>query len=324
VTSASRALLAAAALSLSGRAALAEEPPANDAAKQAEASFEEGKRLLKDGQVALACGKLDESERLDPSLGTLGLLATCHEQQGRLATAYREYRETARVAHATGDEREAVARQRADAIERAVPRIIVRAARPIPFLEVTLDGEHLAPSLLGTEILLDPGTVRVQARAPSRKDFSAAVTLAPNVTATLEIPDLAPTDATEPKGPPAVAPAGASSRRTIGFVAGGAGFVSLAIGAGLAFAAAGKNGDSKVVQATCTTEAACAEGKSLRDDAFRAATFSTIAFGVGLAGLGAGTVLILYDKAGGGDRRSLSIAPRLAPGAGGATVTGSF
>ncbi len=44
--------------------------------------FKEAKALLNSGRIPEACRKLEESERLDPSGGTLLNLAVCHEREG--------------------------------------------------------------------------------------------------------------------------------------------------------------------------------------------------------------------------------------------------
>lgn len=44
--------------------------------------------LVQKGDWAAACPKFEESERLDPGIGTLYHLADCYEHVGRLATAW--------------------------------------------------------------------------------------------------------------------------------------------------------------------------------------------------------------------------------------------
>jgi len=52
----------------------------------AEMLFEEGRRLLESRDVAAACAKFAESQRLEPAGGTLMNLAACHERAGKTAT----------------------------------------------------------------------------------------------------------------------------------------------------------------------------------------------------------------------------------------------
>ena len=58
-------------------------------ARTADALFNEGTALLKAGKLDEACGKLAESQSTEPAIGTLGLLAYCHEQSGKLDCAAR-------------------------------------------------------------------------------------------------------------------------------------------------------------------------------------------------------------------------------------------
>ena len=61
----------------------------------AEALFKEGKKLLAEQKVPEACRKFESSYRIDPAPGTLINLALCHEQEGKLATAWGEFNEYA-------------------------------------------------------------------------------------------------------------------------------------------------------------------------------------------------------------------------------------
>src|SRR5262245_46693217 len=85
----------------------------------AEALFRDARRSMKAGDYAAACPKLAESNRLDPSPGTLLNLAICEEKIGRLATAWTKYRQLFDVL-GSSDERRRLAIERAEAIE---PRI---------------------------------------------------------------------------------------------------------------------------------------------------------------------------------------------------------
>jgi hypothetical protein len=111
--------------------------------REAERLFDEGKARYEAGQIEQACELLGRSNRLDPAVGTLGLLGACHERQGKIATAWEEYRETAERARAIGDaEREQYARDRALALEAKIPTITLVAPSDVT---VSRNGAPVAP-----------------------------------------------------------------------------------------------------------------------------------------------------------------------------------
>src|SRR6187431_1585248 len=118
--SARRAMALAALLAV---ASLAPPALARDAdAAAAEALFDEARRLLASGDVKAACPKFAESYRLDPALGALLNLAACHEKEGRVATAWSEYRDAAAQAlKARDDKRAAYAKKQAATLEPRLP-----------------------------------------------------------------------------------------------------------------------------------------------------------------------------------------------------------
>src|SRR5262249_15438425 len=66
-------------------------PTAADRFK-ADQRLREARRLEQKGEVAQACAAFEESERLNPVIGTLVELASCHAHEGKLATARSEFR----------------------------------------------------------------------------------------------------------------------------------------------------------------------------------------------------------------------------------------
>ncbi|MFM2417004.1 MAG: hypothetical protein RL385_1727, partial [Pseudomonadota bacterium] len=61
----------------------------------AEALFDRGLQLLRDGKVSEACSALEESESIEPGIGTMLYLADCYERLGRTASAWALFREAA-------------------------------------------------------------------------------------------------------------------------------------------------------------------------------------------------------------------------------------
>src|ERR1700712_2696749 len=80
----------------------------------AQALFNDAKQLMTTGRYAEACPKLEESQRLDPGVGTLFHLADCDEHVGKTASAWAAFLEVAAEAKSSGQPaRERVARDRA-------------------------------------------------------------------------------------------------------------------------------------------------------------------------------------------------------------------
>jgi serine/threonine-protein kinase len=65
----------------------------------AEALFDQGVRLMKQNSFNDACPKLEESERIDPAVGTLLYLGECYERVGKTASAWATFREAASLAN---------------------------------------------------------------------------------------------------------------------------------------------------------------------------------------------------------------------------------
>jgi hypothetical protein len=153
-----------------------------------EALFQEGRRLMKAGDFAGACPKLEESLRLDPALGTLVNLAACEEERGRTATAWEHWRAAADQLP-SGDKRRATALARATALERVLPHLTITLAAEVSSeAEVKRDGVRLGRASLGLPLPVDPGSHVVTLVAPGREPRELETTLRAkeNQTLTLE------------------------------------------------------------------------------------------------------------------------------------------
>jgi hypothetical protein len=160
----------------------------------AEALFREGRRLLDEGRTAEACDKLAESQRLDPSSGTLINLAACHAKLGKIATAWAEFLAAARLALAQQRPlRAEEAKRRAAELEPKVPYLTVRVAARPPGLVLTHNGTRLAESAIGMALPVDPGEHVVVATAPGREEWTTTVTISElGQHRVVDVPELAP------------------------------------------------------------------------------------------------------------------------------------
>jgi hypothetical protein len=292
----------------------------------AEALFTEGRRLMAEGSVAQACQKFEASQKLDPGVGTSLNLAECYERSGRTASAWAQFREAISLARAIGSaEREQLARERADALEKRLARLTITVEGEAPSgLEVRRDGARLDPAELGIAIPVDPGTHAVTASAPGRADFTTSVEVqGDGAQAAVKIPALAAaTSEPEPAAPEAaagveVSSSSGSSQKTVAAIVAGVGLAGVGVGSYFGLTAASTWDDAK---SKCTDYPyGCgSEGKSLADDARTQATMSTVGLGVGLALVTAGAVLWFTAGPSKPEATSFGIGPS------GAAVKGSF
>jgi hypothetical protein len=131
----------------------------------AEALFRDAVQLLLADKIDEACPKFLESQAIDPSLGTLLYLATCHEKQGRTASAWSEFTSAKDWAERTNQgERAAFARRHLAPLEERLSSVVLRAPT-IPGLRIMVDNGVLSVAAVGTPLPLDPGqhTIAVEA-----------------------------------------------------------------------------------------------------------------------------------------------------------------
>jgi hypothetical protein len=304
----------------------APEPPSTPAAR-ADAMFQSGKRLLEEGQVEAACKQLAESDVLDPTVGTLGLLAACHERQGRVATAWSEFRETARRAEASRDGRAEFARQHAAALEPRLPKLSIRLSRPgRPGVVIRRNDQAVPASEIGVEVAVDPGPYEIVARGGGAEHRST-VTAREGAAVAVDVPDLAPSPAAPPPDPTYTQRLGL--RWPAGLAAIGVGLFGVGVGAVSGIAAMNQNLESRqsfdTCQASGLASSACASGRDARANAFQMATLSTAGFGVGVAGLAAGATLLLWPARGAASASGrVSVGPVVGANGGGALAQGAF
>lgn len=295
-----------------GRSARAQS--ATDSAT-AESLFNEALTLLSSENAAEACPKLEESQRLDPGVGTLLYLADCYQRLGRSASAWATFREASYLAKDKGDEREAVAIDFARKLEPQLSYLTLKI-RPQPgvALEVEHDGKRVGEALWNTAVPVDPGTHHLRLSAAGKQTWSTdiAVSAGP-ARAEVELPALEaalpepPPPAPPPPRPLPTVPPG-NQRQWISWTLVGVGGASILGGGVLALLA---HADDKDANAHCRPDilTLCdASGVKLGNRAKTKAALAGVSTAIGIAALGTGVTLLLTARA----RSATDQAPTLA------------
>jgi len=257
----------------------------------AEALFRDAVQLLLADKVDEACPKFLESQAIDPSLGTLLYLATCHEKQGRTASAWSEFTSAKDWAERTNQgERAAFARRHLTPLEQRLSNVLLRAPE-IPGLHIKVDNGVLSVAAVGTPLPLDPGQHTIAVEAEGYMPWHTTVTIPVEPGSTeVTVPQLEPVHTSLP--PPSTTPnpvegghekaptagPGNSVPLWIGAGVAGAGVVAGSIFGGLAVGARNSAADA------CTNNRCTQSGLSDIDNAKTFATVSTVGFCVGLGG----------------------------------------
>jgi hypothetical protein len=302
--------------------------------KDAEELFRQGKGEMAKGNYDRACPMFAESYKQDPAMGTLLNLALCHEAIGRIASAWGEWRaveQQARAAVPPREDRITMAKEHAEKLEPRLSRIrlLVPPEARVDGLEVKVDGEAKGEPLWGG-IPVDPGTRKIVASAPGKKPVSLDVKVDDEgVVVPVTLPKLA--DAPVSSGTRGSGGdvgveiakveeyAANRARRTTGFVIGGIGIVTLAVGAAFGIGAIINDGQAKdACPAPCienSPQAGDADQKT--DRAFVFANIANVTIPLGILATGIGAYLVLTA----GPTEKVAIAPFGSSHARGAALT---
>jgi serine/threonine-protein kinase len=161
----------------------------------AQSLFDQAKQLVAQGHYDQACPKLQESQRLDPGIGTQFHLADCLQHIGRNASAWSLFREVESQAHALGQQgRERVARDRATALEPFLSRLIIapKDYGESAHVEVRRDGVPVARDEWSVPVPIDPGTHVVTLLAANKRPWESNVDVpADGRVVTVDLPAMA-------------------------------------------------------------------------------------------------------------------------------------
>lgn len=263
--------------------------------------FDDAEALMAKGEVAQACTRYAESERLDPQLGTLLHLGDCYDKEGKTASAWVSFKDAAELAAQRHDDREAPARARLAELEPRLSKLTIEvSAEAPPGLEIEQDGESIGRATLGSPFPIDPGEHKIVARARGYEDWSQSVIVS-NAASTVRV--IVPGLRSLPPHPAVAAPAtyvsapsplasrstaqanldspvrdAGASQRVLGYVIGGAGIVGIGVGTAFALAMKSKMSDRDDANA-CSNTSACTFDNKIRIDQLtsEARTFATVA-----------------------------------------------
>ena len=304
----------------------------------AESLFREGKTLMDKKDFARACPKFAESLRQDASSGSALALGVCYAGLGKTASAWSAYLTAATLARRDGrKDREKAAAQRAAELEKKLAHVTLELSpetRALAGLEVKQDDSAVG-SAAWENAPIDPGVHKLIVTASHKKPFETEFTV-DNTAASqvVKIPVLEDEYVAPPDVPnkPGEKPQGndkPSLLRTTGYVVGGVGLASLAVGGVFGAVAISKSSDAK---SHCPA-AQCGD-RSAVDNNHTAGTFadiSTVTIALGGVALVAGVIFVLTApsasaKTGQGGASAPALYPMLGigPQSGSAGIGGAF
>jgi hypothetical protein len=255
-------------------------------------------------------------ERRDGDRGPVRAPRRCSgpgEGRSRLVAASKHWQQGIAQLPA-GDERLAISKERAAALEKRIPHVVVALTGDLPAgASIEVDGNGVPVEELRAGAAVDPGPHVVVLRVPGAPDQRSTVDLAEGERKSVTFVPAAP------PAPPEVH-TGPSSARVAGFVVGGVGLVGVVVAAATGAVLVSKNAQ---ITSGCPSKANCSAAEmSLVDSTGSLKIVNAVGWGVGIAGVATGVVLIVVG--GKGTRPETAIAPTALPGGAGLSVSGSF
>ena len=275
----------------------------------AEVLFREARAAMKHGNYAEACPKLAESQRLDPSTGTLLNLALCEEHTGRLTQAWLHLRAFLDTIPRDDDRVPAVREHLAD-LDARLPRLTLElTSRSRDSNRLLLDGAEVPPVSWGSAIPVDSGEHVIVARSEGANTFQRSVRLAEGERyhLTLDLPASTPVGMNLPQAPgvrdvpitksslPAAPAHGACNQRCAGTVLVGVGVGGLIAGI-LAGRVVLEKRDVVKDPSHCQNGHCDEEGLKAAADGKTWSLVSTLSVGAGAVAAATGGFLLVYHS----------------------------
>jgi serine/threonine-protein kinase len=314
----------------------------------AESLFDQALELLRKGSLDEACSRFEQSQRIDPAVGTLLYLAECYERTGRFASAWATFREAASSAAASGQpDRAKVGTERAEKLAPKLSQVTFQlaAGAGLEGLEVSRNAQRLAPELYGVPVPVDPGEHLIRASAAGYQTWELRIQVpAQKSEQVVTVPPLTPLPTAEPAPaapeapaeervvalPVASAPVEDSQSRGVApawiWVSAGVGVTG--VGVGVVFGLVAKRHDDDAERYCNGARCFDPRGERLSEDSRRAALIANVGYGVGAAGVITAVVLSLLggddEDAAADAPRALAFAPTLHTEGGGLNLRGAF
>jgi len=267
---------------------------------------EEGVASYQAGDYATALDRLDRAYATLPTSALALWSARAMEQLGHWVEASERYLQATRIpVDQEGDAKvqesaRAEAAEAREALVAKIPLLSIELDGASTDVEVRVGDRPIAPALLGANMPMNPGTVRISARSGAEtlvKEVSLAAgerkTVSLSFGEAQKVPAAETASAGSDSAAAAVAddgPAKGSWQRPVGWVGIGLGAAGIALGTAFGLDAISKNDASA---AHCDASNNCdSTGDALRYSGLSSATASTVLFAAGAA-LGVGGITLL-------------------------------
>ena len=309
--------------------ATAQEGPAETELEAARRHYRDGLSLEAAGDWALALKKFEVVARVRLTPQVRFHIASNKEKLGRLTEALGDYRLAEYEATDVSDAELAEIREARESLERRIPRLQLTAGSGIEGATISLDGVEIGRDRLGEALPVDPGSHRVSVRFEDGSSATYAVQVMESHTEAVEIRGPEPVRAAPPKmrPPPSPIVVRDSGESTLWWpwVSGGIGVAGLATGGVMLYL---RQDAINSLESNCSATTCPEQYKSTSDSGKVYSILAPVAFGVGVAGVGAaivGWVLASKEESALGVRsRPLSVGVAVLPEHVGVTVSGGF
>jgi len=304
---------------------------------EANALFNEGDSLMKQGKVAEACDAFEASNRIEPGAGVLIRLGECREKNKQLASSWSAYKDA--QGRAKDPKKKEIAAAKVKDLEARLSYLSIQVpeASRVEGLTLTRNNQALDSALWNRAVPVNGGDYTIVARAPGKDEWKTTVKVPvekgkitvdvpklgepgkPEQKPIVTPPEVKPPPEEEPEQPETPAPSMFTTKRKIAVAVGGVAVIGIAAGVVFGMGAKAKERDAFALcpdpMVSCDM---AVQANKLIDQGHTSALLANISFGVaGAAAIGAAVLWFT-----GAPETNSSVA--LVPGPASLTVVGKF